>query len=49
LITFSSYRLNAEKLYGQRKIFNLNDIYKLKIAKLMHQFKHGCLPSVFNN
>jgi len=48
LITFSSYRLNAEKLYAQLKILNLNDIYKLQIAKLMHQFKHGCLPSVFN-
>jgi len=30
-------------------ILSLNDIYKLQIAKLMHQFKHGCLPSVFNN
>ena len=48
LITFSSYRSNAEKLYAQLKIFNLNDIYKLQIAKLMHKFKHGCLPSVFN-
>ena len=48
LITFSSYRSNAEKLCGQLKNFNLNDIYKLQIAKLMHQFKHGCLPSVFN-
>jgi len=48
LITFSSYRSNAEKLYAQRKILNLNDIHKLQIEKLMHQFKHGCLPYVFN-
>jgi len=48
LITFSSYRSNAEKLYAQLKLLNLNDFYKLQIAKLMHQFKHGCLPSVFN-
>jgi len=33
---------------AQLKILNLNDIYKLQIAKLMHQFKHGYLPSVFN-
>ena len=32
LITFSSYRSNAEKLYAQLKILNLNDIYKLQIA-----------------
>jgi len=48
LIAFSSYRSNAEKLYAQLEILNLNDIYKLQIAKLMHQFKHGCFPSVFN-
>jgi len=48
LIAFSSYRSNAEKLYAQLKILNLNDIYKLQIAKLMHKFKHGCLPCVFN-
>jgi len=48
LITFSSHRSNAEKLYAKLKILNLNDIYKLQIPKLMHQFKHGCLPSVFN-
>ena len=48
LITFSSYRSNAEKLYAQLKILNLNDIYKLQIAKLMHKFEHDCLPSVFN-
>ena len=38
LITFSSYRSNAEKLYAQLKILNLDDIYKLQIAKLMHKF-----------
>jgi len=48
IITFSSYRSNSEKLYAQLKILNLNDIYKLEIAKLMHNFKHDCLPSVFN-
>ena len=48
LITSSSYRSNAEKLYAQLKILNLNDIYKLQIAKLMHKFKHDCLPAVFN-
>ena len=48
LITFSSYRSNAEKLHAQFKILNLNDIYKFQIAKLMHKFKHDCLPSVFN-
>jgi len=48
LINFSSYRSNAEKLYAQLKILNLNDIYKLQIAKLMHKFKHVRLPSVFN-
>ena len=48
LITFSSYRLNAEKLYEQLKSLNLNDNYKLQIAKLMHKFKHDCLPSVLN-
>ena len=47
IITFSSYRSNAEKLYAQFKIFNLNDICKLQTAKLMHKFKHDCLPSVF--
>jgi len=40
--------IQIEKLHSQLKIFYLNDIYKLQIAKLMHQFKHGCLPSVFN-
>jgi len=49
LITFSSYRSNTQKLYAQLKILNLNDIHQLQIAKLMHQVKHGCLPSVFNN
>jgi len=49
LIAFSSYGSNAEKLYAQLKILNLNDIYKLQIAKLMHKFKHDCLPSVFNH
>jgi len=47
-LTFSSYGSNAEKLYAQLKILNPNDIYKLQISKLMHQLKHGCLPSVFN-
>ena len=49
LLIKCSYRSNAEKLYAQLKILNLNGIYKLHIAKLMHQFKHGCLPSVFDN
>jgi len=48
LITFSSYRSNAKKPYAQLKIENLNHIHKLQIAKLMHKFKHGCLPSIFN-
>ena len=48
LITFSSCRSNAEKLYAQFKILNLNDIYKLQLAKLMHKYKHDCLPSIFN-
>ena len=45
---FKSNRSNAEKLHSQLKSFSLNDIYKLQIAKLMHQFKYGCLPYVFN-
>jgi len=49
LITFSTYRSNASELYAQLKILNHDDIHKLQIAKLMHLFKHGCLPSVFNN
>ena len=48
LIAISSYRSNAEKLYAQLKILNVNDIYKLQITKLMRKFKHDCLPSVFN-
>ena len=36
------------KLYAKLKILKLNDIYTLQIAKLMHKFKHDCLPSVFN-
>jgi len=49
LITFSSYRANAEKPYAKLKFLNLHDIYKLQIAELMHQIEHGCLLSVFNN
>ena len=48
IITFTSYKSNADKLYAQLKILNLNDIYKLQIAKLMNKFRHDCLPSVFN-
>ena len=49
LIAFSSSRSNAEKLHAQFKILNHNDIYKSQIAKSVHQIKHGCLQSLFNN
>jgi len=29
------------------KLLHINDIYKLKIAKMMFQFKYSCLPPAF--
>ena len=31
------------------KILQIQDIYKLEMAKFMHSFHHKRLPSVFNN
>ena len=36
-------------MYKSIKILQIQDIYELKMEKLMHSFHHKTLPSVFND
>jgi len=46
-ITYNNYRCHITPVYKSLNILKLHDIYKLELAKLMHKFHHGMLPTSF--
>ena len=47
-MTFSNYDAQVSPIYKRLNFLKAQDIYKLELAKLMHEFHHGLLPSVYN-
>nr|CAB3266990.1 reverse transcriptase [Phallusia mammillata] len=48
-ITRSPYRCRATPLYHDLRLLKFKDIYKLEVAKLLHSFHTGALPSTYNS
>jgi len=47
-MTFSNYDAQVSPIYKRLKFLKAQDIYKLELAKLMHNFRDGLLPSIYN-
>ena len=48
-MNFASYRSHATSIYHQLNLLKINDIYHLKIAKMMHCLHNGKLPQTFDD
>ena len=46
---FSNYDVQVSPIYKSLKFLKVQDIYKLELAKLMHRFHDGSLPSIYNS
>ena len=47
-MTFSNYDAQVSPIYKRLNFLKAQDIYKLELAKLMHKFHDGLLPSICN-
>jgi len=47
-MTFSNYDAQVSPIYKRLNFLKVQDIYKLELAKLMHRFHDGLLPSIYN-
>jgi len=47
-MTFSNYDAQVRPIYKRLNFLKAQDTYKLELAKLMHTFHNGLLPSVYN-
>ena len=47
-MTFSNYDAQVSPIYKRLNFFKAQDIFKLELAKLMHKFHDGLLPSIYN-
>jgi len=47
-MTFSNYDAQVSPIYKRLNFLKAQDIYKLELAKLMHKFHDGLLPSIYN-
>ena len=48
-MTFSNYDAQVRPIYKRLNFQKAQDIYKLELAKLMHKFHDGLLPSIYNS
>jgi len=47
-MTFSNYDAQVSPIYKRLNFLKAQDINKLELAKLMHKFHDGLLPSIYN-
>jgi len=47
-MTFSNYDAQVSPIYKRLNFLKAQDIYKKELAKLMHKFHDGLLPSIYN-
>jgi len=47
-MTFSNYDAQVSPIYNRLNFLKAKDIYKLELAKFMHKFHDGLLPSIYN-
>jgi len=47
-MTFSNYDAQVTPIYKRVNFLKAQDIYKLELARLMHKFHDGLLPSIYN-
>jgi len=48
-MTFSNYRCHVTPLYKNFNVLKLNDMYRLELAKFMHELHHSELPKIYGN
>ena len=48
-MTYNSFRTKITPLYKKLNLLKLDDIYRLKLGKIMHKFHSGNLPDNFNH
>ena len=48
-IHFCGYRDSVKKFYFELNILHIDDLFKLELAKFMHQYSNGLLPINFNH
>jgi len=48
-MTFSNYSCHVTPLYKNLDALKLNDIYRIELAKFMHELHHGALYKIYDN